>query len=296
VPTHEGRCRRNVYCGGRRALHPRCQGKKLGRIVHGQPATTNLGFAATTEDVVFTSASTSARQPQIAGIPVPVQRRRDRSRMERRPSNRLLPISASIVPKSGRPDFGAGAQSGAAAPSASLSRITCRKTGIHAGYLNCIGGNLMTFISTFLAGKCWRCPPPQAALRRPASAARGRSSPSSASTSSIQHWKDISTAEPINSIADGMGGPLGPVEGPVCGKKAVSSVSDIHASKRMKYTPGQASPYSEKTNQANGLTRDLQGRLLACEHETRRVIRQELDGSITVIANSFQGRRLNRAE
>jgi gluconolactonase len=48
--------------------------------------------------------------------------------------------------------------------------------------------------------------------------------------------------------------------------------SDINGSKRMKYTPGQsASVFKENTNQANGLTRDLQGRLLACEHETRRV-------------------------
>jgi sugar lactone lactonase YvrE len=45
---------------------------------------------------------------------------------------------------------------------------------------------------------------------------------------------------------------------------------------------------------ANGLTRDLQGRLIACEHDSRRVTRQELDGSITVVANSFQGRQLNR--
>jgi gluconolactonase len=52
--------------------------------------------------------------------------------------------------------------------------------------------------------------------------------------------------------------------------------------------------FKEPTNRANGLTRDLQGRLLACEHDTRRVTRQELDGSVTVIANSFQGRRLNR--
>jgi gluconolactonase len=63
----------------------------------------------------------------------------------------------------------------------------------------------------------------------------------------------------------------------------------------MKYAPGQGvSVFKDKTNQANGLTRDLQGRLLACEHETRRVTRQEADGNITVIANSFQGRRLNR--
>src|SRR5262252_8228431 len=108
--------------------------------------------------------------------------------------------------------------------------------------------------------------------------------------------KIISTSEPINSIADGMGGPLGPVEGPVWWKEGGYLLfSDIHASKRMKYAPGQGvTVFQEKTNQANGLTRDLQGRLLACEHETRRVTRQELDGSITVIANSFQGRRLNR--
>jgi gluconolactonase len=63
----------------------------------------------------------------------------------------------------------------------------------------------------------------------------------------------------------------------------------------MKYTPGQGvTTFKEGTNRANGLTRDLQGRLVACEHDTRRVTRQEHDGSITVIANSFQGRRLNR--
>jgi gluconolactonase len=59
--------------------------------------------------------------------------------------------------------------------------------------------------------------------------------------------------------------------------------------------PGQGvSVDHEPTNRANGLTRDLKGRLIACEHDTRRVTRYELDGSLTVIANSFQGRRLNR--
>jgi gluconolactonase len=50
----------------------------------------------------------------------------------------------------------------------------------------------------------------------------------------------------------------------------------------------------EKTNEANGITRDLQGRLVSAEHLTRRVTRYEPDGSITVIANSFQGKRLLR--
>jgi gluconolactonase len=108
--------------------------------------------------------------------------------------------------------------------------------------------------------------------------------------------KLISTTEPIKELATGLGGPLGPAEGPVWIKEGGYLLfSDINASKRMKYTPGQGvTVFQERTNQANGLTRDLQGRLIACEHETRRVTRQERDGSITVVANSFQGRRLNR--
>jgi gluconolactonase len=111
----------------------------------------------------------------------------------------------------------------------------------------------------------------------------------------------ISTSEPIKELASGLGGPLVPgqrphAEGPVWWKEGGYLLfSDINASRRMRYTPGQGvSVFKEHTNQANGLTRDLQGRLVACEGETRRVTRQEADGSITVIANSFQGQRLNR--
>lgn len=106
----------------------------------------------------------------------------------------------------------------------------------------------------------------------------------------------ISATEPILEIADGFGGERGPAEGPLWWKEGGYLLfSDIHNSRRMKYTPGAGvTLFQEPTNQANGLTRDLQGRLIACEHESRRVTRQEHDGSITVIANSFQGRRLNR--
>ena len=62
----------------------------------------------------------------------------------------------------------------------------------------------------------------------------------------------------------------------------------------MHFHLGRLSLFQEPTNRANGLTRDVQGRLIACEHDSRRVTRQELDGSITVVANSFQGRQLNR--
>lgn len=106
----------------------------------------------------------------------------------------------------------------------------------------------------------------------------------------------ISTSEQIHDLADGFGGVQGPAEGPLWWKEGGYLLfSDIHNNKRMKYAHGSGvSLFSEPTNRANGLTRDLQGRLIACEHDSRRVTRLEPDGSLTVIANSFQGRQLNR--
>ena len=106
----------------------------------------------------------------------------------------------------------------------------------------------------------------------------------------------ISTGEPILELADGFGGDQGPAEGPVWWKEGGYLLfSDIHNNRRIKYTPGQsATVFQEPTNRANGLTRDQQGRLVSAEHDSRRVARQESDGSVTVIASSFQGRRLNR--
>jgi gluconolactonase len=108
--------------------------------------------------------------------------------------------------------------------------------------------------------------------------------------------KIVAVSEPIQHLADGFGGAQGPAEGPLWWKEGGHLLfSDIHNNRRMKYEPGKgASLVLEPTNRANGLTRDLQGRLIACEHDSRRVTRQEADGSITVVANSFQGRRLNR--
>src|SRR5207253_5748498 len=108
--------------------------------------------------------------------------------------------------------------------------------------------------------------------------------------------KIISTSEPIEHLADGFGGAQGPAEGPLWWEEGGYLLfSDIHNNRRMKYEPGKGvSLFLEPTNRANGLTRDLQGRLVACEHDSRRVTRLELDGSLTVVANSFQGRRLNR--
>ena len=109
----------------------------------------------------------------------------------------------------------------------------------------------------------------------------------------------LSTSEPVRVLATGYGGDAGQAEGPVWWREASGSgyllFSDINGNRRIKYAPGQGvSVFKQGTNHANGLTRDQKGRLVACEAETRRVVRIEDDGSTTVIANSFGGKRINR--
>ncbi len=85
------------------------------------------------------------------------------------------------------------------------------------------------------------------------------------------------------------------VEGPVWfGDAGCLLFSDIPNDKILRYTPGLGiSTYRAPSNYSNGHTRDRQGRLVSCEHGLRRVTRTELDGSITVIADSYQGKPLN---
>ncbi len=106
----------------------------------------------------------------------------------------------------------------------------------------------------------------------------------------------LSLDAPITELGSGYGGDAGPAEGPLWWQKGGYLLfSDIGNNRRMQWTPGEGvSLVMEPTNRANGLTRDPQGRLLACEHETRRVTRTEPDGSITVVASNYRGRRLNR--
>ncbi len=56
---------------------------------------------------------------------------------------------------------------------------------------------------------------------------------------------------------------------------------------------GRVSEFRKPSNNSNGLARDRRGRLLACEHLTRRVTRTEYDGRITVLADGFDGKPLN---
>lgn len=71
--------------------------------------------------------------------------------------------------------------------------------------------------------------------------------------------------------------------------------SDIPNNRILRFddTDGVVSVFRQPSNNANGNTVDRQGRMVSCEHLTRRVTRTEHDGSITVIADSYQGMRLN---
>ena len=106
----------------------------------------------------------------------------------------------------------------------------------------------------------------------------------------------VSSDAEIKELGAGFGGDQGPAEGPLWWHEdGYLLFSDIQNNCRMKWSPeGGMTVAHAPTNRSNGLTRDLQGRLLACEHDSRRVTRTELDGSLTVVANSFQGRQLNR--
>ncbi len=85
-------------------------------------------------------------------------------------------------------------------------------------------------------------------------------------------------------------------EGPVwLGDQRCVLWSDIPNNRILRWDEetGAVTVFRKPSNNANGHTRDRQGRLIHCEHLTRRVTRTEYDGSITVIADSFNGKRLN---
>ena len=70
--------------------------------------------------------------------------------------------------------------------------------------------------------------------------------------------------------------------------------SDIPNNRMLRWMPdGGVTVFRSDSNYSNGNTRDRQGRLVTCEHGGRRVSRTEPDGTITVIADKYQGKRLN---
>jgi gluconolactonase len=70
--------------------------------------------------------------------------------------------------------------------------------------------------------------------------------------------------------------------------------SDIPNNVILQYVPGLGvRVFRHPSNNTNGHTRDREGRLVSCEHGSRRVSRTEHDGSITVLADRYKGKRLN---
>ena len=88
---------------------------------------------------------------------------------------------------------------------------------------------------------------------------------------------------------------FGFTEGPLWHPDGFFYFVDIRTSRLYRLTPGQASEVvREDTGEGNGTTFDLQGRVIICEGGRRRVTRLNADGSVEPLADSFDGKRLNR--
>ena len=85
-------------------------------------------------------------------------------------------------------------------------------------------------------------------------------------------------------------------EGPAwCAQGRYLLWSDIPNDRQLRWLEddGHVSVFRQPSNNSNGNTFDYQGRQIACEHLTRRVVRYELDGSVTVLADAWNGKPLN---
>jgi gluconolactonase len=69
--------------------------------------------------------------------------------------------------------------------------------------------------------------------------------------------------------------------------------SDIPRQRLMGYSEAKGLCEVATTEGANGNTLDLEGRLISCQHGARNVVRRERDGTLTVLADRFEGRRRN---
>lgn len=100
----------------------------------------------------------------------------------------------------------------------------------------------------------------------------------------------------MNGTVEKLAGGCRWAEGPVWfGDQRALYWSDIPNDRILRWdeATGQVATFRQSSNYANGNTRDRQGRLITCEHLTRRVTRTEHDGAITVLADRYNGKRLN---
>ena len=96
----------------------------------------------------------------------------------------------------------------------------------------------------------------------------------------------------LEQIATGFGFTEGPIW---CGDYLL--FSDIPQNRIVRWQMRSEGPevttFRSPSGNSNGLTLDKSGRLIACEHSTRRVTRTEVDGTVSVLAERYDGRRLN---
>jgi gluconolactonase len=71
--------------------------------------------------------------------------------------------------------------------------------------------------------------------------------------------------------------------------------SDIPNNRQMRWTEedGHVSEFRKPSNFSNGNTFDFEGRQLSCEHQTRRLVRYERNGEVTVLADKYNNKPLN---
>jgi gluconolactonase len=102
----------------------------------------------------------------------------------------------------------------------------------------------------------------------------------------------VSQGRDIEELGRGYNIAEGPVWDPNDGSLLFS---DVRNNMTMRWTEQDGVSVSrESTNEGNGLTWDPQGRLVICEGSARRMTRLESDGAITVVADNYEGTRLNR--
>jgi gluconolactonase len=95
---------------------------------------------------------------------------------------------------------------------------------------------------------------------------------------------------PLQLLADGFAW----LEGPVWfADHEMLLFSDIPNDRILRWTEAGVSVFRSPSHFSNGQTRDRQGRLITCSHRHRNITRTELDGSISVLAERFEGKRLN---
>lgn len=83
-------------------------------------------------------------------------------------------------------------------------------------------------------------------------------------------------------------------EGPLWHPDGFYYFVDLRSNVLLRMTPGQKPEKVRDTDEGNGTTFDLQGRLLNCEGGERRLYRIEQDGSVTTLADRYEGKRLSR--